>query len=495
MRAIVTSLLIAFAVSSAWPVQVFLNRTTWKNWTDAELRALCYPLPSPSAAQPARRGVSLQEILPLMQSAARLEVSGSRGTFMLEDDALADQLALWYLADGASGWQLVAGGREVAGVRSLELTGERLEDAKLEVWVSWEGVEELKAEMRRFAALHDCSVTVVDVPQVDSKLVAVMRGGGELPDVVMIQSDYLATLTAAKALQPLDSLPLGQAHAKGREAFRLAGSLWAAPFSCDTQLVFYNRNITAPPGGSAWTLAALEESAARLRERGIVPFSFNAYSAYWFASFQLGFGKESLVGKDGGIVVDDPASVEALEYLHGLQERGLLEVLERDAMISLFTTDRVGYILSGSYSIPEFRSLGMDFGILPYPVNQRLGAPVPPFLDFKGFAVTRKSRHSLLARRLVEHLGGVGVQQRFARSVFKIPANREAWPAVAAEDPSFATLFACVDQGVTVPAERSYAIYKNTMWKILRLAFSNQMGIREVLAAGQKTIEAQLAGP
>ncbi len=118
---------------------------------------------------------------------------------------------------------------------------------------------------------------------------------------------------------------------------------------------------------------------------------------------------------------------------------------------------------------------------------------MPPFLDFKGFAVTRKSRHTLLARRLIEHLCGVGVQQRFCRAVFKIPANRDAWPAIVADDAAFAVLFASVDRGVCVPAERSYTIYKNTMWKILRLAFSGQMGVREVLAAGQKTIEAQLA--
>jgi maltose-binding protein MalE len=495
VRAVAARLLLMLVVSAAWPLQVTVNGKPWRSWTDAELRSLSYPLPPAAAAQPPRRGVSLQEIFPLMQTASALEVAGARGTSVLQDETLADSLPLWYLADGASGWQLVAGGREIAGVRSLALAGERLEDAKLTVWVSWEGVPQLKAEIQRFASLHGCTISVVEVPQVDSKLVAVIRGGGEMPDAVMVQSDYLPSLTAARALQPLDTLPLGQVHPKGRDAFRLGGTLWAAPFSCDTQLVFYNRKLVQPPALSAWTLAALEASAERIRARGIVPFSFNAYSVYWFASFQLGFGKRSLIEPDGGVRIDDPASEQALAYLHDLQARKLLEVLERDAMISLFTTDKVGYILSGSYSIPEFRALGMDFGILPYPVNQRIGLPVPPLLDFKGFAVPRKSRHSLLARRLMECLSGVGVQGRFARAIFKIPANRDAWPAILAEDPAFATLFDCVERGATVPPDRSYAIYKNTMWKILRLAFSDQMGIREVLAAGQQTIDAQLAGP
>ncbi len=486
MRAIVISLLAALAASAAWTLPVSVNGAPWKSWSDAELRALTYPLPPASVASSPRRGVSLHEVLPLMQSASRLEVTGSSGVSVLEGDALADSLSTWYLVDTASGWQLAADGRAVAGVRSVAIAGERLEDTRLQVWVSWEGVDQLKEEIARFAALHGCAVSVLDVPQIESKLVAVIRGGGELPDVVMVQSDYLPTLTAAKALQPLDTLPLERVTPKGRDAFRLAGSLWAAPFSCDTQLVFYNRKIVTAPAASAWNLAALEASAARLEARGIVPFSFNAYSAYWFASFQLGFGKGSLVEKDGGIRIDDTASEKALTYLLDLQRRRLLEVLERDAMMSLFTTGRVGYILSGSYSVPEFRGLGMDVGILPH--------PMPPLLDFKGFAVTRKSRHTLLARRLIEHLCGVGVQQRFCTAIYKIPANRDAWPAIAAEDPAFSVLFESVDRGVSVPPDRSYTIYKNTMWKILRLAISGEIGVREVLAAGQQTIDAQLDG-
>lgn len=488
MRAIVVILLAALSASAASALEVSVNGTAWKSWSDAELRAIAYPLPpSAGTTTPTRRGMSLHEILPLMQSASRLEVSGSRGVSVFEAESLADSLAGWYLVDTASGWQLAADGRETDGVRSLAITGERLEDTKLQVWVSWEGVDLLKSEIARFASLHGLSISALEVPQIESKLVAVIRGGGELPDAVMVQSDYLPALTAAKALQPLDTLPIDRLASKGKDAFRLAGSLWAAPFSCDTQLVFYNRRIIQAPPASAWSLAALEESAERLEARGIVPFSFNAYSAYWFASFQLGFGKPSLVEKDGSIRIDDPASEKALGYLLDLQRRKLLEVLERDAMMSLFTTGRVAFILSGSYSVPEFRGLAMDVGILPH--------PMPPLLDFKGFAVTRTSRHSLLARRLIEHLCGVGVQGRFCRTVYKIPANRDAWPAIAADDPSFGILFESVDRGQSVPPDRAYTVYKNTMWKILRLAFAGEMGVREALAAGQETIDAQLAEP
>ncbi len=94
MRAIVISLLAALAVSAAWPLPVSVNGAPWKTWTDAELRALTYPLPPAPAASTPRRGVSLHEILPLMQSASRLEVSGTRGVSVFEGESLADSLVV-----------------------------------------------------------------------------------------------------------------------------------------------------------------------------------------------------------------------------------------------------------------------------------------------------------------------------------------------------------------------------------------------------------------
>ena len=50
-----------------------------------------------------------------------------------------------------------------------------------------------------------------------------------------------------------------------------------------------------------WDLDDFERIARQMKDRGISPASWNAYSAYWLASFQLGFGKEELLGPDGSV--------------------------------------------------------------------------------------------------------------------------------------------------------------------------------------------------
>jgi DNA-binding FadR family transcriptional regulator len=47
--------------------------------------------------------------------------------------------------------------------------------------------------------------------------------------------------------------------------------------------------------------------------------------------------------------------------------REALEVLERDPWVEV-RGGEVAVILSGSYSIPEFERIGLDFGVAPYPV-------------------------------------------------------------------------------------------------------------------------------
>jgi hypothetical protein len=47
-----------------------------------------------------------------------------------------------------------------------------------------------------------------------------------------------------------------------------------------------------------------------------------------------------------------------------------------------------------------------------------------------------------------------------------------------------------VDSGTVIPPDRVYGVYKNTMWKLLRLALSGQLSPEETLRAGQQLMDA-----
>ena len=473
------------------------------------LKALETPLvlPDGSTAQ----GLALGEVAPLLEEAWRLEARGADGTKSWSDDALAERLYSIYLVESspaaspkapapsaaakgaaagtASGWDLVVGKERFRGVESLRLAGSLLSEDGLEVWLSWEGVPELKAEIARFAAAHGKRIKAVEVPNTQSKLQTVARGGGALPDLAMIQSDYVPALAGGKLIQSVDWFRMDELEPKGYEAFRSEGHSWAVPFYYDAQLVFYNKALvkSAPPAD--WCLDDMAALARPLKGRVKAPLAWNVYSAYWLLPFMLGFGKDSVVDPDGGMTVNDKPTADALHALLGLMDEGILEPAERDAMVAWFASGQAGFILAGSYSIPQFSKLGIDFGVAPYPLARKGGKPIAPMLDFKGFAVSRRTEKPVLARRLVQALVSQGFQTRFTSALGKLPASLAALENSRGRNPWYPQLKRSAEVGAIVPPADSYTVFKNIMWKLLRFILTGQQTVEETLATAQRLID------
>jgi len=434
------------------------------------------------------QGYSLGELFPPQLEAWRIQIrSGTGAETVLNADDLGEHLFDLYLVESGGRWDFVldpdkAGNRErFRGIASLALTGDPCPEKTLEVWVSWEGVPELKAEIQRWAERAGVVAKVVDVPSIKSKLITVLRGGGKVPDVVMLQSDYLPDLAEAGALQPLDGLRLPATGAKGREAFELSGKLLGAPFYCDTQLVFYSTKLIEQAPRPDWTLDDMERLAKASGAQ--VGAAWNAYSAYWFLPFVVGFGKDSIIGAGGRMDVRHPAYRKALSYLKESITRKFMTPMERDAMMAYFTSGKAAFILSGSYSVPEFRRLGLPFGVAPFPLVSADGKRLAPMLDYKGWAVTRTTKSPVLARRLVQHLSSAGVQAAFCEPQGKLPANDAAWALLAAGNPYLATIQASWEAGIAVPPDPVYGDFKNASWKLIRLFLGGDTDADETLSA------------
>ena len=457
---------------------------------EAALRDLCYQVPTQSGYE---KGLALSELLPPLIDAWKLECSHDKGLLLLEDDALADKLDdIFLLSTKNRTWDLQIGGERLGDLSSISVHGDIAEERELEVWLSWEGVPELKAELERWSRLSGVKVRAVDVPDTRSKYLTSLRGGGRTPDLLMIQSDNLADLLSAQALQPLERIEADTLSAKGRDAFMLDGRLWALPFYFDSQLVFYNTRLVSEAPPEDWTLDDLERIADSIAAAGRTPLSWNLYSAYWLLSFASGFGKPSISDPDGGVRPDDQGTQKALAWMLDMIESGRLEALERDAMIARFASGEIGMILSGSYSIPEFERIGLDFAVAPYPRVPATGRSVAPLLDFKGFAMSRSSRSPVSAQRLLEHLCGIGVQQRFSSALSKLPANDQAWDVASNSNRYYAQLSRSAEIGLVIPPGPGYSIYKNIMWKILRFILSGAMETNEALAEARRLIDANL---
>lgn len=486
-------MVVVFALAALFPalgLEIRLNGAARSMPSDERLRALGYSIPTPASME---RGLALSELLPPLIDVWRIDCLGSRGTKSWTGEDLADQLSEFYIVESGSGWDLLFRGTRTAALRQISINGDQSQEGDLEVWLSWEGVPELKAEIQRWASLTGAKVKTVDVPDTRSKLLAVQRGGGRSPDLIMIQSDNVPDLIAAQALQPLDRIDARSLDEKGKSAFGAGGRLWAMPFYFDAQLVFYDKKLVQTPPDMVWTTADLEKLAAGIRSGGKKPLSWNVYSAYWLLSFAMGFGKPAIADPDGGVRPDDPGTKRALAWILAMIDKGYLEPLERDAMVARFASGDIAMILSGSYSIPEFERIGLDFGVAPYPVVSATGKPVVPLLDYKGFAMTRTTKAPVSARRLIEHLSGIGVQQRFTAALSKLPANSDAWKVSGKSNRYHAVLARSAEIGAVIPPSSGYGAYKNTMWKILRFILAGSMKPEAALAEARRLIDANLA--
>ena len=384
-------------------------------------------------------------------------------------------------------------------VDEIHIEGESIESGEIEVWLDWEGIDYLKKEIKRFEMLHkNMKVKAVFVPKISGKLLTVYRGGGKIPDVIMVQADQIYRLEKFKLIQSVNYIfdDLKERFVdKAEEAFKLDGRIWAIPFYLDTQLVFYNPDLfekyDVPVPFDNWTIDDMIRMARSFREKGFTGLAWNAYSVYWFIPFQIGFGKKNLV-EDGRINITDEPSIEAVEFINNLKKENLIRIMERDAMVAKFIDGKVAMILSGSFMIPEFMKLGLDFRVIHYPYNPRTKMYISPLLDFKGFAITRKTKNPILARRLIEYLTNIGAQSRFCMKVHKLPVERNVFMMLKEKDEIFKEAFKSVEIGTLIPTDPSYKIYKSTMWNLLRLVFAGKLNPREALLKGQRIIDANL---
>ena len=487
-----------------------LNGTITRTYTQAQLEALDYaiptidrylPLNTPAPGWPTMstgriQGITLDELAPLMNDAWALTVTSPDGTQRTFDSPdLAENLATLVWVTSAA----TPSAHPLATTYTVDIEGEAsTSTTPLSIWLSWEGIPQMKDEIQRFAQLHGITITMTEVPKITSKLVQTQRGGGVVADVVMVQADYIFELASTGMLQSLDYLQPEISQSSGGSSFRLFGRQWAIPFYYDSQLIFCNSALFQAAGldpQAINTLGDLQQAARTLgtsNTSATAPLAWNLYSAYWLLPFQMGFGKDRLIEPDGSVVVNDKASIAAVDYLMGLVEQGLVSINERDAMLANFTAGKTAMMLSSSYMIPELEKLGIAFETVAFPYNQQVQRPVVPLLDFKGLAITKRSRNPILARRLIQYLTGIGVQQRLPLAIGKLPASPQALAMETSTTANRERLKESASFGYPLPPDIGYSVYKYVLWDMLRFILTGQLSVKDGLDQAQRLISSRI---
>lgn len=443
------------------------------------------------------KAIPLGSLIPLMLDIWSFEAIDTAGNrYDILQPGCADELFDIFIIPQESSYLLVYNDRQIPKISEIQIKGDKLPLKPLEVWVSWEGTDTLKSIAADFSERFSLDITVHTIPNTATKLMAHNRGNMNIPDVVMIKSDYLPQLLSERALQPINWQLPDAMQKKGLTSFH-SGAQYGIPLYSDVQLICYNPEILPRLYGNTQneaegTLKDLENSLATV-EKPNIPATWNVYSAYWLLSFQLGFGKQSVLEQDNSIIIDDQATISAVNYLISLMDTNLLHAIERDGMISHFIQGNAGMILTGSYSIPAFEKLGIPYAIAPYPINKTTGQYVAPMIDYKGLAIPRKSRNPIGARRLIQYLSSQQIQAEFSFNNYKNPARDDVWELSNLPEHTEWVLRESIERGAIVPPEPAYIIAKDTLWKMLRLMLNKQIPVEIGLKKAQEIINNQLS--
>ncbi|MEM4293051.1 MAG: extracellular solute-binding protein, partial [Thermoplasmata archaeon] len=144
--------------------------------------------------------------------------------------------------------------------------------------------------------------------------------------------------------------------------------------------------------------------------------------------FMLGFGGR-IFDENGMPEVNSYEAVRAADYIVSLMkvEKVMPETpVDELKMLTLFQQQKAAMIVCGPWKIPEIRDAGVNFGMCPLPYIQETGKRVSPLVGYKGFAISKDSKHKLEAFKLIAYLTGAEALVKFCIPTNTMPANKKA---------------------------------------------------------------------
>lgn len=273
----------------------------------------------------------------------------------------------------------------------------------LEYWEKWTG-HEAQAMMdvvEAFNASQDrLLVRYFTMNGIDQKA-QIAIAGGDPPDLIGLWNYNIPALAESKAVLPLDSLadpPRAETYAPPVWAMmRRDGHTWAAPTTCNTTALFYNRDAFRraglDPDAAPVTIQDLDDAADRLMvldSAGRVDRAgfLHTEPGWWDWIWGYFFGGDLYDEQRGVATVDSAPNVDAYEWVQSYPRRyDVSRLLSFQSgfgtyfsMQQAFLEGKVAMSLHGCFLANVIRRFRpeMDYGVAPFPVEASLVDPTRP---------------------------------------------------------------------------------------------------------------------
>ncbi len=284
----------------------------------------------------------------------------------------------------------------------------------LEVW-GFENADDVGQSRLDHAAEQLSGVEIeIDAAAFDAQRFTAQAASGDLPDVVQMDRNFVATYAAQGLIVPLDEcMALQDVDPSERWYPQVAADVtyddqvWGVPQFYQPPLVLLNERVLGEAGldASAFDMTDPDGVVAAAEQmtvlEGGVPtrIGFDPQGVSKAALWMLAFGG-SIVDDEGVPSLDDPANVEAIEFLQRVYDAqgGYAEVRSFVDAFDLFgdgnpyVTDQVGAAVFDQWYVNV---------LTPYATQVELGAT--PLLDADGEPFTAASGQAFVVPVGAEH--------------------------------------------------------------------------------------------
>jgi multiple sugar transport system substrate-binding protein len=230
--------------------------------------------------------------------------------------------------------------------------------------------------------------------QTDERLRAQFAGGTP-PDLFFMgpQATLLIVSKAAAALDGYirrDRMDIGDFFDRAVQQFRLGGLTYGLPYDFSSNVIYYNvelfrrAGLPLPPSdwkAPGWTFQDFLDAAKRLTQRAGAEAQVWGYGVgvrQW-ASWMAANGGWYLNAERNQLAMAEPATVEALQFLHDLifmhrVSPTLEQAQQAGGLYSLFESGRLAMYTAGPAELVQHRPLPFEWDVAVHPVGRGLRA-------------------------------------------------------------------------------------------------------------------------
>lgn len=331
---------------------------------------------------------------------------------------------------------------------------------------------------------------------------------GDAPDVFELNYENFVTYASRGVLLDVsDRLAADTALAesifpRALEAFNMDGAQYGLPASFSNVLLFYNQDLFVAAGveypTADWTWEDELAAAQQLTNAEEGVWGMNApvtYNEFYKTAAQNGC---EIVAADGAVTIDQPACVEALQFMVDPVANLNVQASEADLAgigdTDLFLQSQIAMITTGIWMIPAFADAPFAWDIALEPGNT---THAHHFFS-NAVAISNESEHADAAWAWQSFLSADP-----ASSELRIAANWEL-PAVTDQSlldswlqqtppDSREVVFEALDTLVTPPPFTNQAMIADELNVLFQRVLSGEITAEEALAEAKITIEESLS--